>query len=208
MRNNIDLSGKIFNRLKAVKYCGKSIWLCECSCGNKRFIRTNSLLNNIDKSCGCYKKEATSSRFLKHGHNTKVGQSRTYNSWHMMIQRCTNQKARGYKNYGGRGITVCKRWLKFENFLKDMGERPKRKTLDRKNNNGNYCKSNCSWATVGQQNKNRRNNTKILYRGELHCISDLAKKFSLSTSTLKYRVFEAKWPISKALTHPRRYTGC
>lgn len=74
-----------------------------------------------------------------------------------MITRCTNERNPAYKNYGGRGITVCKRWLKFENFLADMGLRPRGLTLDRKDNDRGYCKSNCRWTTWSVQQNNRRN---------------------------------------------------
>lgn len=94
---------------------------------------------------------------VTHGHGSaKNGRTPTYNTWMNMIQRCTNANAPGYKHYGGRGITVCERWLKFENFLADMGERPEGLTLDRIDNDGNYEPGNCRWATCEQQNANRR----------------------------------------------------
>lgn len=93
---------------------------------------------------------------LTHGHTISRAPSRTYVTWSHMIQRCTNPKRPAYARYGGRGITVCDRWLKFENFLADMGERPDGKTLDRfPNNKGNYEPGNCRWATVTEQNQNR-----------------------------------------------------
>lgn len=82
--------------------------------------------------------------------------TRTYNSWHMMIQRCSNPKMKRFKDYGGRGISVCKKWLRFTNFLKDMGERPEGKTIDREDNDGNYEPSNCMWSNVKTQNSNKR----------------------------------------------------
>lgn len=80
----------------------------------------------------------------------------TYKSWHGMIQRCTNPNNKRWDDYGGRGITVCKRWRSFENFLADMGERPKKRSLDRKDNDGNYTPRNCRWATDAQQRANKR----------------------------------------------------
>src|SRR5258706_8024855 len=93
---------------------------------------------------------------MKHGHARRIKHSRTYNSWHTMKRRCRTKTDDNYRYYGGRGITVCRRWLKFENFLADMGARPPYKTLDRKNNNGNYTYSNCKWSTKKQQNNNNR----------------------------------------------------
>lgn len=95
---------------------------------------------------------------VTHGHSRlTVGISPTYSSWTMMRQRCNNPKTRGYERYGGRGITVCDRWANsFENFLEDMGERPKGKTLDRIDSNKNYCKENCQWSTPKEQASHRR----------------------------------------------------
>lgn len=95
----------------------------------------------------------------EHGHNrSRMGKrSGTYRSWDGMKQRCLNPKATGYKRYGGAGVEVCDRWLKFENFLADMGVRPEGTTLDRIDNDGNYEPGNCRWATVSTQNRNRPN---------------------------------------------------
>jgi hypothetical protein len=93
---------------------------------------------------------------LKHGHNRRGGPSPEYNSWRGMIERCTNTRSRYYPNYGGRGITICTRWLRFENFLADMGARPPDKTLDRINTDGNYERSNCRWASMAIQARDAR----------------------------------------------------
>lgn len=95
-------------------------------------------------------------RRTKHGHTSARWASSTYYSWANMIQRCTNPKNHKYPNYGARGITVCERWLTFENFLADVGERPDGLTLDRKDNDGNYEPGNVRWATHKQQANNRR----------------------------------------------------
>lgn len=97
---------------------------------------------------------------FKHGQrgSNNARRSRCYLSWVSMKQRCLNFKHQFYSNYGGRGIKVCKRWLQFENFYADMGERPRGKTLDRINVNKNYCKSNCKWSTKKQQESNKRRN--------------------------------------------------
>jgi hypothetical protein len=153
----LDLTKK-FGRLTIIRLHHhnkhrQSMYLCSCDCGNEKIISGNNIKNGIIKSCGCLRKEGGR---LKHGYSkTKI-----YRVWSGIIQRCNNPNNKDYKDYGGRGIVVCKRWLKFENFLKDMGEVPFGLTLDRINNDKNYYKKNCRWATWNQQANNRRNNKK------------------------------------------------
>ena len=137
------------NKIKSVRYFN-----CKCDCGTIKTIRIYDLINDKIKSCGCLKKTYAK----KHGHTTNKQFSSEYYSWMAMKQRCTNPNNKDYKDYGGRGIKVCDRWLNsFEKFFEDMGERPKGTTIERLNFNGNYEPINCEWATKEQQNRNRRN---------------------------------------------------
>lgn len=156
-----DLLGHRFGRLIVIRENGSVrrngaivgvCWECQCECGNIVTVAADSLQRGNTQSCGCLRLERLKAKTTVHG------QSGTpeYYSWGGMIQRCTNPNNPQYSNYGGRGIKVCKRWLKFENFFKDMGKRPDGLTLERKDTNGNYDLPNCKWATLTEQNRNQR----------------------------------------------------
>lgn len=134
-------------------------------------------------------------------HNPKLKRSSTYESWNDIIKRCTNPNHKRYKDWGGRGIKVCERWLKFEHFLEDMGECPNGLTIDRINNDGNYCKENCRWATRKKQCRNKRNNRLIKFNGETKCLIEWAEKFNINWHTL-YSRLSRNWSIEKALKTP------
>jgi len=125
---------------------------CLCGCGNEKDIRLASLVIGHTKSCGCLKDEKVAQRMTKHGKY----KDRIYRIWSGMVQRCTNKKSTNYKNYGGRGISVCDEWLLFDNFYKDMGDDKKGLTLDRIDNDKGYTKENCRWATYSEQADNKR----------------------------------------------------
>lgn len=125
------------------------------------------------------------------------------NSHHSMVQRCTNPKNDHYHRYGGRGIKVCDRWLSFKNFYEDMGPRPAGMTLDRyPDQNGNYEKDNCRWATQAEQHSNRRDNVIISFRGESKTLSEWSRKLGINLHTLHRRIFRGGWEIEDAFTTP------
>ena len=130
-----------------------------------------------------------------------MSKTKTYVSWVGLKRRCLDIKYDKYKNYGGRGIEVCKRWLKFENFYEDMGERPNGKTLDRIDNNGNYCQKNCRWATNIEQQNNKRNNRFLTYKNETKSIKIWAKNLNINYGIFCMRIYR-KWSIEKILTRP------
>lgn len=138
----------------------------------------------------------------KHSHTTHKSSSPTYKSWHMMKQRCLNKNYNQFADYGGRGITVCDRWLQFENFLADMGARPDGKTLDREDNNGNYEPGNCKWSTRKEQQSNRRACHWIELDGERKTLSQWAETLGIKPHSLLHR-FKKGWSVKRALTTPR-----
>jgi hypothetical protein len=205
----IDLIGREFGRLKVIKRTcndkfGHSMWLCVCSCGKEKIIVNYSLINGTTKSCGCWNIEKTVRRSIKHGHKRIEKVSKIYRAWESMIKRCTNYNDNGYKNYGSRGITVCQRWRKFSNFLEDMGEPPTSKhSIDRIDNDGNYCAQNCRWATRKERNRNTRNNHLILFNNKEQCLAEWAEETGISSATILWRLSNG-WSVERSLITPVR----
>lgn len=196
----LNLVGQKFGRLTILKrnFLDKhrdSHWLCQCDCGNQTTVRGMNLIRNHTVSCGCFQKEQTGKAQFKHG----MINTAAYESWAHMLQRCSNKNNKDYKNYGGRGIRVCKKWFKFENFFADMGERPEGLTLERIRNNDDYKPSNCCWTTRTMQNNNSRKNVIIEYKNQRLTIAQWAKKIGLSYGVLFMRL-KRNWSIEKALT--------
>lgn len=157
--------GKRFERLVVMDFegtiKGNSLWGCLCDCGNGTIVRRNPLVSGMIRSCGCLHRESASKigklfgPKIIHGHARAI-KSPTYNSWNAMKDRCLNINHVHYPHYGGRGISICDRWMEFDKFLEDMGERPNGKSLDRIDVDGHYEPSNCRWASQTEQIQNRR----------------------------------------------------
>lgn len=134
---------------------------------------------------------------FKHG----MRQTPIYETWKSMHARCGNPNNPAYKNYGGRGIKVCKRWFDFMSFFNDMGHRPKGKSLDRKNNNRGYGKDNCRWATTMEQSKNSRRTRTLSVKGHRYHISEYCRLMGVSHNTIRSRLYRG-WSLRKAVTYP------
>lgn len=146
-------------RYKGAKPPSRIRCLCLCQCGVKFFAWKQSLATGNTKSCGCLRNTRTktkSQEYVEPYSTRSHPLNSLYNRWASMIERCTSPTAANWKNYGGRGITVCARWMRFDMFLEDMGVPPKGLTLDRKDNNKGYSAENCRWATPKEQSANQR----------------------------------------------------
>jgi hypothetical protein len=138
-------------------------------------------------------------REIRHGHARKQQTSPEYRVWQSMWSRCTNPNVRGYENYGGRGIKVCKRWQLFEYFLDDMGRKPASHRLGRINIDGNYSPANCRWVTLTASMNNRTDSTVLQFRGRQLTIADWARKTGLNPKTISSRIRRG-WTVADALT--------
>jgi hypothetical protein len=197
-----SLVGKRFSKLIVLKYAETKnesrFWSCRCDCGNKTLACSSALNSGHKKSCGCLARINLALSRITHGKS----KTREYSIYCGMLARCYNRNKKIYRRYGGRGISVCKRWRhSFNNFLADMGNLPTpNHTLDRINNDGNYKPSNCRWATMAEQCKNRRTSIKITYNGETKILSDWAKLLGFNQTTLKQRIVKLHWPTKRAFT--------
>lgn len=185
-----DLSGTKVGRLTLLSRAGVVVsargsrsyrYNCKCDCGTGLVVRSANLSSGNTKSCGCLHKESTSLARTTHG----ASHTPEHNTWDSMHRRCYDPSNASYQRYGGRGIKVCKRWHKFENFLADMGERPEGKSLDRyPDNDGNYEPGNCRWATSTEQSWNKRGVVLYSYDGVTMPSGHWAKKLGVPSRTL------------------------
>ena len=205
--------GKTFGKLTILSFIEPKIYIkktghkskihtikCICSCGNSWVGGLSSVERGLTKSCGCSRKEITSNRFKTHG----LSKSLEYDIYCKMKARCLNIEDKDYHYYGGRGITVCDRWLEsFENFIEDMGMKPgKEYSIDRVDNNLGYSKGNCKWATRKEQSNNQRGNRIISYRGKKQNLKSWCQELNLPYSAIVQRLNTYGWSIEKSFETP------
>jgi hypothetical protein len=200
-----NLTGKKYSRLTVLgfggKKLGRSTWVCRCDCGKQTTVYAQHLKESITTSCGCWMRELCIARSTTHG----LARTPEHIAWMRMKIRCYNKNTKDYPDYGGRGITVCDRWLNsFEAFLADMGLKPSSKhSLDRyPDNNGNYEPGNCRWATAKEQTRNARSNRLVTFNGRQMCIGELAELVGMDYFLLRGRILHRRWSVEKAVSTP------
>lgn len=211
----IDLTGQRFGRLIVIERVvdkerenkqHTTFWKCICDCGGQIVCSRNHLLDGHIRSCGCLHDENSKTSNKTHG----LYHTRIHAIWTNMIQRCTNPKNKKYYRYGGRGIKVCDEWRKFENFYNwsvDNGYneflKAKQCTIDRKNNDGDYCPENCRWTTSTVQSGNKSDNVYLTFNGETHSSPEWAEIIGISSKVISERKRKG-WTDEKCLTTPVR----
>jgi hypothetical protein len=192
MTRVINLIGKTFGRLTVIERgnndnSGSSKWICKCECGNIKEIVGTVLRDGRSNSCGCLHKESISNMMSTH----RLTNTSLYRVFRSMKERCSNPNCESYHYYGGRGINVCNEWrndfLSFHKWAYENGYK-KDLSIDRIDNNGNYCPENCKWSTSKEQANNKRNNILISYEGNLVSITEASRLSGIAHSTLNSRV--------------------
>ena len=211
-----DIAGQRFGRLVATQRIsdfGRSKWLCVCDCGNTKVATISNLRNGTTQSCGCYMVDRVSQSHTKHGGCKSGVDKRLYRVWKSMRQRCYLKSNYGYPRYGGRGIRVCKEWEDFGVFRAwalsngyDITAERGKTTLDRIDNDGDYCPENCRFANSIVQANNKginKRNVLIEYHGETKFLSEWARQFGLCYETLIGRL-KRGWEVEKIFSAPTR----
>lgn len=202
----INLIGKRFHKMSVLKRAPnrgiRVFWLCRCDCGRQKEIWSASLKTGATQSCGCQRSEANKKR-ATHG----MSRTRLFGVWTGMINRCHHPKTVGYKNYGARGIKVCKRWKKFINFHSDMSSTYKSGLqIERMDNNGNYCPKNCIWTTRDKQNRNKRNNRYLEFNGKKQTLSEWSRELGITLTGVINRITQG-WSVERICTTPLTEMG-
>lgn len=203
MGKHIDISGHRNGRLvvlcRALKGTDERGWLCQCDCGTYVWKKKSEVYgpHGLTKSCGCWYEEYNRNKSVygANNHRDVPGfegprvHMPEYSVWRGMKRRCFDTKCKSYADYGGRGVSVCERWLTFENFIADMGRRPSNQhQIDRENNSGNYEPGNCRWVLQKFQARNTRRNPVQEFHGVRLSVSDWADFFDVRPKILYQQI--------------------
>lgn len=200
----IDLTGKTFHRLRVLSIgplgASHRYWNCICKCGKKKIVLGAHMRRGRTKSCGCISRELATAKFLIHGESQRNNATAEYVAWSAMRRRCLSPSDPKFHRYGGRGITICKRWMRsYLAFLKDVGRKPTHKhTLGRINNNGNYEPGNVEWQTHKQQSRNTSSNRILKIRGESKSLAEWCEASGIKYATAHLRL-KYGWPAEMAI---------
>ena len=194
-------AGDVFERLTAVRFFewkrkNGDRWVFLCVCGVEKVINVRSVMTGDTRSCGCLRDEKIRNVYLSHG----MSRTSEHNIWLGITQRCCNPLNKLWEWYGGRGISMCERWRKFENFYADMGPRPVGMSVERVDNEKGYSPENCKWASRHDQTRNKRNNIIVQYEEQSMCLKDFAVKIGIKYHILYYRMAIKGWTLEKAIT--------
>lgn len=174
-------------------------WLCRCDCGQMASVIGYLLKSGNTSSCGCLRLERVHIAKSTHGLTFKVPE---YGIWAGMIQRCSNPNVERYPQYGGRGISVCERWKKFEHFYADMGSRPtSQHQIDRIDNDGPYSPDNCRWASRSEQARNQSRKRLLTFNGKTLSMIEWSERLCVPYPLLRSRIHRG-WTVERALTEP------
>jgi len=205
-----SIFGSIFGELTVISQTGvKDYLVCRCACGREKTVRLSHLRGGTVKSCGCLLIRRPREVHGKHLMST----TREHKTWYAMVLRCTNPNMHAYPDYGGRGISVCDRWLGengFKNFLADMGPKPVGMTIERNNNDLGYSPENCRWATQREQVNNRRTNHFLSCDGRRLTLAQWGIVTGISRKTISERLRRG-WNTDQALhsaLRKRLSAGC
>ena len=198
----IDITGRKYGRLTAVKYLGHQKWLWKCECGNEKIITTGTVTFGQQKSCGCLTRE-----YHKRRNNAGAKKNKYYHLWSSIKSRCFCKNDEHYPDYGGRGITLAEEWkTDFWAFYEHISQLPhfeeKGYSIDRIDNDGNYEPGNVRWANKYQQARNRRSSTSITAFGRTQSCADWAEEFGMNYYTLWSRIYDIGLAPEIALTKP------
>jgi hypothetical protein len=180
------MKGERFGSWTVIEY-DEDYCLCRCDCGVRKFVLTNNLIRGLSRSCGCLRKKLCGEKFTKHGRRG----TRLYTIWCDMKARCNNKNSNNYHNYGGRGIDICEEWKNdFSPFFEWAIATGYNDSLsiDRKNVNGNYEPENCRWVNANIQQRNRRNNHFITYKGKTQTLIEWSNEIGVGHTTILGRL--------------------